>query len=118
MSYTEQHTGKLKKLNLKDYQAKMEFLISKDTSGLYEDGMTLGVLFNNLKYKTDEIEKYHLIDGELYKLVECKEFEYSDYLSVFNKNSDGTIDFTVRFYNGDTYLDEMIEEGISELNKK
>jgi hypothetical protein len=118
MSYTEQHTGKLKKLNLKDYQAKMEFLISKDIFDLYENGMTLGVLFNKLKYKTDEIEKYYLVDGDLYELVECKEFEDSDYLSIFNKNSDGTIDFTVRFYNGGTCLDEMIEEGISELNKK
>lgn len=39
MSYTEQHTGKLKRLNLKDYQAKLKFVIDK-TKVVGTEGLT------------------------------------------------------------------------------
>ena len=57
------------------------------------------------------------MDGEIWEAIEHQELEDDDIYQL-TPNSDGTISFTMRFYNGGTCLSECIEEGLEQLKKK
>lgn len=48
-------------------------------------------------------------DGKWFK-IESEEID--DYYVDMKRNNDGTIDFLCSFYNGGTYLEEVLEEGM------
>ena len=65
-----------------------------------------------LKYELNS--DYFTVNNELYKYLEKKEIYNSD--SYINIEKKGDIySFTTSFYNGGTYLEEMIEEGLNKL---
>lgn len=52
------------------------------------------------------------VDGELWEIVEDREEDDTEDLSLLKKNPDGTYDYLMQFYEGETCLTEMLEEAI------
>lgn len=110
MSETERHIGRVRKVDLKGLsieewcKAKCEELgIEKlekwyDT---YEDALLIELW-----------EKFVKVDGDLWEVIEDRQEDYYEDLSIIKLNEDGTLDYTIQFYNGRTCLSEMLEEGI------
>lgn len=107
MSYTEFHTGNFS-------------IVAKGV-----DEIDAYINENNLADKVERTEYNgkvsYYIDSEEYDIVRVKdnipvmikfkyhnEAEASDYVSYINKDEDGSYNFTMMFYNGGTYLSEMI----------
>lgn len=64
--------------------------------------------------KNELYNAYFIANDELYKYLEKEEIDNSD--SYINIEKEGDIySFTTSFYNGGTYLEEMIEEGLNKL---
>lgn len=67
-----------------------------------------------LEYLTMEMNYYfHKPSGTLYELSIIEEDLY-DFMELI-PNGDGSYDFLTRFYNGGTYLGEMLNEGFANL---
>jgi len=115
MSYTETHIGKLQKVDLAgktiEEWAKEE-CIKQDIKELSSYNDTWIEELRDRDYR-----KYFLVDGEIWEAIEHQELEDDDIYQL-TPNSDGTISFTMRFYNGGTCLSECIEEGLEQLKKK
>lgn len=57
----------------------------------------------------DELDdKYVVLNETLYRIE--KEELGDDYFCSLKRNKDGSIDFYTQFYNGGTYLNEMLED--------
>ena len=114
MSYTELHTGKFS-------------IVAKGV-----DEIDAYVNANNLTDKVDRDEyngkvRYYIDDNEEYDIVVVKntpvmikydyhkEEELCDYISYINKETDGSYDFIMMFYNGETDLSEMIGDELEHL---
>lgn len=52
------------------------------------------------------------VNGALWEIVEDREEDDTENISIMKKNSDGTYDYLMQFYNGGTNLDEMLTEAI------
>ena len=108
MSYTELHTGKFR-------------IVAKGV-----DEIDAYVNANN---HTDKVERKeyngevsYYIDKEGYDIIDVNDIpvmikydyhteeEASDYVSHINKDPDGSYNFIMLFYNGGTYLSEMISD--------
>lgn len=64
--------------------------------------------------KNELYNAYFIANDELYKYLEKEEIDSDD--SYINIEKEGDIySFTTSFYNGGTYLEEMIEEGLNKL---
>ncbi len=60
----------------------------------------------------DELDdKYVVLNNTLYE-IEKEEIDCDDYFCHLKRNEDGSIDFYTQFYNGGTYLNEMLEDGL------
>lgn len=71
-----------------------------------------------LKWYDDwEEGQYVTIDDELYLIYDKSEFDSSCYVQL-TPIGDDTYEFHTSFYNGGTYLTEMIEDGIKRLKRK
>jgi hypothetical protein len=58
----------------------------------------------------DELDdKYVVLNNTLYE-IEKEEIDGDDYFCNLKRNNDGSIDFYTQFYNGGTYLNEMLED--------
>lgn len=115
MSYYETHIGKIRKvdlgnLTLEDYceqrvkDMKLEFNPSYHNS--YKD-----VLLE--LYPTKFIEN----DGELWEILDDTNLENDSDINFF-KRSGNEYDYVMRYYNGGTYLGELLTEEINKLKKK
>ena len=116
MSETQHFRGKLREVitlpgeTLEEY-AKSEMKVRGETE-LPE------YCSNYVKFLTDEEwAKYIDINGRLYHIVENKELDADGDICEAKMNSDGTIDYEVRFYNGGCGLDEAIEEAVNKMNE-
>jgi hypothetical protein len=116
MSDVEFHSGKLKKIVRSEDQSLDEQckLICIDA------GITELSSYNN-----DWIDclkdgklgrKYFIYDDILYEFIEHEESSDNEYFMKLYPNEDGTISFIGSFYNGGTYLGEMLEEAFDKLN--
>ena len=107
MSSTEFHTGKLKKIDMKNYQNRgLEHQIP------YLEGM--GYEFNDVEiidnyFDSDNVVK---IDDNFYEIIEHICLDESDYVGQANDNPDGTISFMLHFYNGGCGFSEALEGAI------
>ena len=62
---------------------------------------------------------YVIIDGNcIYKVELDKEFDVYDNFVEITQVQDGVYEFMTQFYNGSTYLQEMLQEGFDQTNKK
>ena len=94
MSEFERHVGKIRKV---------------DTKGLSADDF--------FKLKCDEYERFVVLNDEVWEVAEDSKEELDDEVTV-TPNLDGTISFTVQFYNQAMCLEDMIEVGLKQLNDK
>lgn len=119
MSQTESHIGKLRKVELNEGYSVEDWCREK----CQDNGVPnmLPELYNSWKetllYHLDFYEKYFFVNDEIWEAVEHKEFDDDDMYEM-ESNSDGTVSFTMQFYNGGTCLSECIEEGLEKLKKE
>ena len=85
MSEVVRHTGKVKKVDLKGLQEEL--------------------------WPT----KFIKVNGDIWEIVEDREEEDYENLSIIRPNEDGTLDYILQFYNGGTCLSEMLTEGIKDI---
>lgn len=114
MSYTEFHTGKLRKvdtgdLTMEQYCEKRCKDLNKSLSS-YND--------NYAREFVDSSDKFIILEEELYEFIEHEELEDENFFMKLMPNSDGTISFIGQFYNGGTCLSEMLEDAFKELKNK
>lgn len=113
MSDYESHSGKLKLLKRNEdetFEAQCQRL-------WLENGKDL----ENYDYKNDlfnEFSKKYIKHGDdIYEMIDYENLEDEDSFCRINKNEDGTLSFHTRFYNGGTWLGEMIEYGLNKFKK-
>ncbi len=71
-----------------------------------------------LEYFTDEADKFIVVDGSLYELVQVTDFDYNQMIEAYPQD-DGTIDFITVWYNGGAGFQEVLEEAVTKaLNPK
>lgn len=109
MSETEFWIGKVVKVEPNEGET-VEQMCERMLAGEQAFGDTFLEKFSNKHYK-----KYIAYNGELYDLSGAKDVEEDGYLSQVLRNSDGSFDIALRFYNGGTCLQEMFEEAMAKL---
>jgi hypothetical protein len=60
-------------------------------------------------------DDYTISNNEIYKILEKKSYDDFEWCIV-KKNSDGTYDFDVSYYNGGCSFEEAIENGFDDLD--
>ena len=92
------------------------------------DGTTFDEKKEQLKkagHKIEEFEKNYLDcdtlcmieGGRIFEIVEEVDLEGGDIAEAI-RNSDGTISYTLQYYNGGACFEEMLEEAVSKMEKK
>ena len=126
MSYTELHTGKLRRLSkhnvdftvedLQNFLRENENLYVDDIEERIEDGYEFfGVLEKNTKSYDDY--KFILNKGVFYEMIEHVDHGETSDIDSTIVDSNGDISFTYMFYNGGTCFSELLEEGLETQGK-
>jgi hypothetical protein len=120
MSDYETHKGTLKPTELTKEEVVYNYLRNYNGSGCYvlkdkkelEENNTLAK--NTVDEYFYDVEQYTEVNGKIY---EVQDNEFDGYIDIFEafKNSDGTINYIVKFYNGGCSFDEALEEATSKL---
>lgn len=123
MSDYERIKGKIRKIDLQGLSVEEYAKRIVEEKGLASE-VGQGPYFYEtniefLKWGDDwEEGQYVTIDDELYLIYDtCDLDPSSDYINVTPIGND-TYEFDTSFYNGGTYLTEMIEDGIKRLKRK
>ena len=133
MSDYEKHIGKLKKVDLSEYDNSIEKFFEEQYRKLFTDlteeeineayhcaeiykyrrnrGPWEYLFFDNC-YDFDMSDKFYVVKGNIYETIEDKEV---DDASFFKDNGDGTYDYFMEFYNGGCCLGECIECELEKL---
>lgn len=113
MSEVELHTGILKKINTKGLSpenwCREQVLLIDPMREKYDFEKWSAILgeYNNIgKYLVTATDVYEIYDTE----------HDSDFVDI-HKNSNGTHSCVTQFYNGGTYLQEMLIDGLNELRE-
>lgn len=111
MSCVELHTGTLTKINTKGLTVEeyCEYLCKKYGYEIAYEGDTYAETL------MDVDDTYKVLNGELYKCDDTQYPEDTSYLVDIRSNGDGTYKYIVQFYNGGTWLNEVLEEGLNNL---
>lgn len=133
MSDYEKHIGKLKKVDLSEYDNSTEKFFEEQYRKLFKDLSEEEIkdayswsenykyrrycgpweyLFFNKSYDFDMYYKFHVVKGNIYETIEDKEVDDASFLK---DNGDGTYDYFMEFYNGGTCLGECIEYELAKL---
>lgn len=116
MSEIERHIGKIKKVDLKgkspDEYCKLKCLELGIEDKLRWYDSYEEVLLNESIYPIVKI------GDEFWEIIEDKEEEDYNDISILHPNNDGTFDFIFQFYNGGTCFKEMVHEAIEKYKKK
>lgn len=133
MSDYEKHIGKLKKVDLSEYDNSTEKFFEEQYRKLFpnleefeiQSAYTLAedykyrrnrgtweYLFFDNCYDFDMRDKFYVVKGNVYETIEDKEV---DEASFFKDNGDGTYDYFMEFYNGGTCLSECLEYKLEKL---
>lgn len=111
MSETRRFKGKLKLINRgnKTLEDLCEELIPKYAKENFKYWSSY------TEFISDEMgDKYIIYKGEVYE-IEKEELDVDFEICEGHKNNDNTIDFHVMFYDGGTYLSEMLEEVLDKV---
>lgn len=68
--------------------------------------------FNNDDFDDQFHDEIFRIGTELYEIYDHEEHEHGNAIVQMHPNGDGSFKFYTHFYNGGTYLGEMLAEGI------
>jgi hypothetical protein len=118
MSREEFHTGKL-------YPVRIESSLEETCRAIAErHNFELGDnwqedfrdTFNEYEHSRGKVNEEYFIHGEkLYRVIDHEETDDEDYYMNLKRNSDGSISFIGKFYNGGTCFSEMLEDALDEL---
>lgn len=111
MSCVELHRGTLvntKGLTVEEY---CELLCKKHGYEIAYEGDTYAETLRDVD------DTYKVLNGELYRCDDAQYPEDTSYLVDVRSNGDGTYEYIAQFYNGGTYLDEVLEDGIKNTLK-
>jgi hypothetical protein len=113
MSCVELHRGTLVKVNTKGLTVEeyCELLCKKHGYEIAYEGDTYAETLRDVD------DTYKVLNGELYRCDDTQYPEDTSYLVDVRSNGDGTYEYIAQFYNGDTYLDEVLEDGIKNTLK-
>ena len=119
MSQTESHIGKLRRIHIPENYSIEDWCREKcEDNGVPSMLPELYVSWQEtLLYHLDFYEKYFFVNGEIWESFGHKEMNGDDIYEI-EPNEDGTLSFTMQFYNGGTCLSECIEEGLERLKKE
>ena len=111
MSRVELHTGTLTKINTKGLTVEeyWQYLCKKYGYEIPKDGE------RNAEPVMDVDDTYKVLNGELYKCDDTQYPEDTSYLVDVRSNGDGTYKYIAQFYNGGTWLNGVLEEGLNNL---
>lgn len=116
MSNMETHVGKLRKVQRNEGYSIEDWCREKcQDVGIPIVPETYDRWQETLKYYLDFNEKFFFVNDEIWEVFDHKELDDDIYEMI--SYPDGTVSFTMRFYNGGTYLSECIEVGLRQLNK-
>lgn len=136
MSEMEIHVGKLKRVDLSNYDNNIEKFFEEQfrktftefTEQEIQDAYQRAVDYNYRGNKgpweflfqdtyCDEFmeDKYYVVNGSIYEIIEEEELDPYDDISILKDNGDGTYDYFMTFYNGGTCLRECIEYELEKL---
>lgn len=119
MSYTEIHTGRLKKLAVEDIKS---WMIEK----LFDNGVNVDTSksLNDLKdlfFDNGLTDKYFIHGTNdsytVFEILEHYEDEFCEDLSYITKQPDGVYDFVFVFYNGGTYFNEVMGYALDDMKE-
>lgn len=115
MSEMERHIGKIKKVDLNNYTVEgwceQKCKTLKIELGAYYKTYKEALL--NDPYPAIMIE----VNDVLWEVIEDKEEEDTQDISILTPNNDGTYSYIMQFYNGGTCLNEMLEDSIKNLKE-
>ncbi len=118
MSQTEQHVGKLRKVEINERYSVEDWCREKcQDAGIPTMPEHYDSWADVLKYHMDLYEKYFFVNGEIWESFDHTELDGDEDIYQLTPNPDGTLSFVMRFYNGGTCLSECIEEELLKLNK-
>lgn len=113
MSEIELHTGILKKVNTKGLSpedwCREQVLFIDPMREKYDFEKWSSIL-----EEYDNIGKYLVTATDVYEIYDTK--HDGDFVDI-HKNSNGTYSYRTQFYNGGTYLQEMLTDGLNELRE-
>jgi hypothetical protein len=115
MSQTEYHIGKLVPVDLQGLPLEKMCQKICQEKGVIEISSLYESWEEQVKY--DFYDQYYVVDGVIYSLQDHTEGSDESHFMNMRRESDGTIHFVTQFYNGGTCLSEMVEDGISRMNK-
>jgi len=105
MSEVVYYKGTLK-MCIKNYNETLEEqckrLMNRELDANYYDSYKLMLL-------DEYYDKYIIHDDIIYSIVEKKTLDPDGSIFNISENTDGTVNFEVRYYNGGTSFDETIE---------
>lgn len=116
MSEIERHVGRIKKVDLKGLSVDDFFKNKCEESGIEKNQW-------HDSYKEafceQSDENPYIVNGEdIWEIIEDEEEDDYEELMILTPNNDGTLSFVAQYYNGGTYLEEMIENGLKKLKDK
>lgn len=112
MSETELHIGKIREvpLNNKTINEVASELCIENNIDWTDENSPIEALVN-YTYPS----KYHYVNGKLYEIIHDDEYSEAEYVQTLTKNEDGEYEYVMRFYNGDTCLNEMLYEALNSI---
>lgn len=115
MGDVRRHIGKIKKVDFGNYT--IEEWCEKKCKSI---GLDLGEYYKSYKdvllyepYPPIMIE----VDDTLWEIIEYKEEEGTEYISILTPKNDGTYSYIMQFYSGGTCLSEMLEDSIKDIKE-
>lgn len=118
MSYTELHTGSLRKVEENFSIEELEIFL-KDNSVFkvedFEEAKEEGYKFLEVKNKETRNLVFIWHKNNFYEVLSHYESDEADYLLDVRKGENDIVNFNLVFYNGGTCFSEMLEEGLDKL---
>ena len=136
MSEYEKHIGKLKRVDLSNYDNNIEKffeekfrktfteLTEQEIQDAYQRVADYNfcrnkgpwtVLFQDTCYNYDMEEAYYIANGIVYETIEENELDPHEHVTTVKDNGDGTYDYFMSFYNGEICLIDCIEDELEKI---
>lgn len=120
MSETEAFKGKLKEFSREQGETLVQYVMrfikdkGRDVPEHYSEyGCSeedAACMFYDVFYKNTGV----LVNNTIYEIVTMRSFEYDDMFEA-NRCQDGSIDFTIKYYNGGCSFSEALERAFSNI---